>query len=106
MATKYHHFGVPTQKQSADETYLEGAKLFLTDPANHPYNVEFLRFEADSPMPEVIRTQPHAAFVVDDLDAALEGQNVVLEPFDANETTRVAFILDGDALIEVMVISE
>lgn len=106
MAAEYHHFGVPTQSESSGETYLEGGKLFLTDPADHPYRVEFLRFDADSSMPEVIRTQPHAAFVVDDLDAALEGQNVVLEPFDANETTRVAFILDGDALIELMVISE
>lgn len=106
MATEYHHFGVPTQKQSSNETYLEGAKVFLTDPENHPYRIEFLRFEAGSGMPEVIKTQPHAAFVVDDLDAAIEGQNVVLEPFDANETTRVAFIMDGDALIEVMVISE
>ena len=53
-------------------------------------------------MPQICRTQPHAAFMVDDLDAALEGQDVVVEPFDATETLRVAFIKDGDALIELM----
>jgi hypothetical protein len=102
MATEFHHFGVPTQRQSKGETYLEGGKLFLTDPEAHPYRVEFLRFDADSPMPEALSTQPHAAFMVDDLEAAIEGQEIVLEPFDATDTLRVAFIKDGDALIEVM----
>ena len=102
MANVFHHFGVPTQQKSDNERYLESAKLFLTDPENHPYRIEFLRFEPDSPMPEIIQTQPHAAFLVDDLDAAIEGRNVVLEPFNPRDTLRVAFIQDGDALIEVM----
>ena len=32
-----------------------------------PYRVEWMRFEAESPLPELIRTVPHVAFVVDDL---------------------------------------
>lgn len=101
MAT-FHHLGVPTTVQGADENYIEGAGVYVTDPETHPYRVEFLRFEADSPMPDELKNQPHAAFMVDDLDAALEGQKIVVEPFDATEELRVAFIMDGDALIEVM----
>jgi len=47
-------------------------------------------------------SHPHAAFIVPSLDAALEGQNVIVPPFDATDTLRCAFIKDGDAVIELM----
>ena len=99
---EFHHLGVPTSATYDNETYIEGAKVYATNPDAHPYRVEFLRFDADSPLPEAIRTRSHAAFIVGNLDAALEGQNVILPPFDATDTLRVAFIMDGDALIELM----
>jgi hypothetical protein len=99
---EFHHFGVPTNVQGSTETYLEEAKVYLTDPESNPYRIEFLRFEPDSPMPEVVKTKPHAAFVVDSIEDSLQGQNVVIPPFDATDTLRVAFLMDGDALIEVM----
>ena len=101
-SSKFHHFGVPTSVKSANETYVAGAKVYVSDPEKHPYRVEFLRFESDSPMPAVVQTRAHAAFLVDNLDAALAGQNVIIPPFDATEKLRCAFIQDGDAVIEVM----
>ena len=99
---KFHHFGVPTASQAENEIYIEGGKVYVTDPESHPYRVEFLRFDSDSEMPDLLKKHPHAAFVVDNLDAALEGENVLIPPFDATETIRVAFITDGDAVIELM----
>ena len=101
-AGKFHHFGVPTNAQQQNEIYIEGAGVNITDPTAHPYGVEFLRFDADSPMPDVVKTKCHAAFIVEDLKAALQGQNVIIEPFDATETLTCAFIMDGDAVIELM----
>ncbi|MEN8148802.1 MAG: hypothetical protein ABFS86_03200 [Planctomycetota bacterium] len=98
----FHHFGVPTSVERDGEIYIEAAGVRVTDPDAHPYRVEFLRFDPDSCMDEAIRTRSHAAFMVDDLAAALEGRDVLVEPFDATETLRVAFITDGDALIELM----
>jgi hypothetical protein len=98
----FHHFGVPVNVKQDNETYIEGAKVFITDPESHPYRVEFLRFEKDSPMHKDVINKPHAAFVVDDLKAAMEGKNVIIEPFDATETLRVAFINDNGAVIELM----
>ena len=100
---EFHHFGVPTKVKSEGESFLEGAKLYLTDPLKHPFRVEFLRFMDDSPMHELLKTKPHAAFVVPDMDAALKDQNVLIPPFDATDEFRCAFVIDGDALIEVMV---
>lgn len=101
MAT-FHHFGVPTDAKHENETYIEGAKVYITDAESHPYNVEFLRFEDDSPMPKAVKANPHAAFMVEDLNQALAGRDVLIEPFDATEELRVAFITDGDAVIELM----
>jgi len=101
-ACTFHHFGVPTTVQGNNENYIEGGKVHVTDPDSHPYRVEFLRFEPDSPLPEAIRTRPHAAFLVDNMEVALAGRNVILEPFDATDELRVAFIMDGDAVIEIM----
>lgn len=99
---EFHHFGVPTQDKHEDETYIESARVYITNPETHPFRVEFLRFEADSPMPQEVCAKPHAAFLVDCLEEALAGQTVVIEPFLATENLRCAFIKDGDAIIEVM----
>ena len=99
---QFHHFGVPTTEKQPEETYLEGAKVYITDPEKHPYRVEFLRFEEGTPMPAELCNGPHAAFLVDSLDAALVGQNVLIPPFDATDELRCAFITDGPALIELM----
>ena len=98
----FHHFGVPTQTKQDNETYLEGAKVFITDSESHPYKIEFLRFEEDSPMHKDIINNPHAAFMVPDIKAAMEGKNVIVEPFDATESLRVGFINDNGAVIELM----
>jgi len=99
---KYRHFGVPTSRQSANETYIAGAKVYITDPETHPYHIEFLRFEADSDFHELVRKNTHVAFEVEDLDAAIAGKNVIIHPFDATPTLRCAFITDHEAVIELI----
>ena len=101
-SSTYHHFGVPTSVKSPNETYLEGGKLFLTDPEKDPYRIEYLRFEADSPMPKELQTMPHLAMLVPDVEAAIKGEKVIMAPFDATEELRCAFIMRGDALIELV----
>ena len=98
----FHHYGVPTDAKHENEIYIEGAKVYITDAESHPYRVEFLRFEPGSPMHELVRTRPHAGFMVDSLDDALKGQNVIIPPFDATAELRVAFVTDGDAVLELM----
>ena len=100
--SSFHHFGVPTNTKQENETYLEGAKVYITDPEAHPYKVEFLRFEEGTPMHPDVVNNPHAAFMVDDIAAAMEGKKVIVEPFDATDTLKVAFINDGGAVIELM----
>jgi len=98
----FNHFGVPVKVKQDNETYFADLKVFATDPQNHPYKIEYLRFEEGSPMHKDIINNPHAAFMVDDLKAAIEGKNVIVEPFDVTENLQIAFINDQGAIIELM----
>ena len=99
---QFHHFGVPTSSKQENEIYLEGGGVYITDCNEHPYKVEYLRFDPDSGMPDDIKNSCHAAFMVDNLDQAMEDETVILEPFNATEELRVGFIKQGDAVIELM----
>ena len=104
-AGEYHHFGVPTSTQQENETHYGDLKCYGTNPDDHPYRVEFLRFEEDCPLPKEIQTMCHAAFVVDNIEEAIKGYKVIAEPFAVNENLKCAFVMDDQALIELMQIS-
>lgn len=98
----FDHIGVPTTEQLPDQMYVPATKVWVTDPAAHPQRLEYLRFEPDSPVTGAVRELPHIAFRVDDLEAAIQGEQVVLGPFQATENLRVVFILKDGAVWELM----
>ena len=99
---KFHHVGIPTTEKHDHEVYLEDAKLYVTDIDQSPYRVEWLRFEEGSPMPELLKTTSHVAFVVEDLEKALEGKEILMQPFTPMEGLTVAFIISDGAPVELM----
>jgi len=99
---EFSHVGIPTTTQRDGEIYLEDAKLHVTDFAQSPSLVEWLRFEDGSPMPEVLKKVAHVAFKVDDLEAAMAGQEVLIEPFAPMEGLMCGFIMDDGAPVELM----
>ena len=99
---EFHHIGIPTQQKRPNETYLEGAKLYVTPVEADPMKIEWLRFEAGSPMPQELQTKTHLAYKVDDLDAELKGQKILIEPFTPMPGVRVAFVLHEGVPVEFM----
>jgi hypothetical protein len=99
---QYHHTGVVTDQKQPGEVYVEATKVWVTNPEDHPYLIEFLRFEPDTPVEPPVSDHCHTAYSVDDLEAAIEGKNVVLGPFDALDGLRVVFIEENGAVIEYM----
>lgn len=98
----FHHMGLPTDDKQENEVYVEATKVWVTDPENHPYKVEFLRYEADSPVTGPLRDQPHIAYKTDDLQREMSGKKVLLGPFTALEGLDVVFVLEDDAVVEYM----
>jgi hypothetical protein len=67
-----------------------------------PYRIEWIRFEPHCDVPEVVRSVPHIAFAVDDLDEALKGREILIPPNEPSAGVRVAFILDDGAPVELL----
>jgi hypothetical protein len=99
---RFHHLGVPTSVPRPGEVYLAAFKVYVTGFESSPHGVEWMRFEPGSPIPELIRTVPHLAFVVDDLEAALAGKEVLTPPNSPSAGLRVAMIVHDGAPVELM----
>lgn len=99
---KFNHVGIPTTAEHVGEVYSEDMKLFLTDFTESENRIEWLRFDEDSPMPEELKKTAHIAYEVEDLEEAIKGKTVLMEPFNASETLKIAFIMDDEAPIELM----
>jgi hypothetical protein len=105
MIGKYDHFGVPSTTKQENEILYGDIKTYATSPDDHDFRVEFLRFEEGCPLPKELQTMCHTAFIVDDLEEAMKGYKVIMEPFNVTETLTCAFIMDDKALIELMQMS-
>jgi len=98
----YHHIGIPTTVARAGEVHLEQFKMHVIGFDTNPFGVEWIRFEPDSPIPELVQRVPHVAFVVDDLEAAIEGRDILIEPNSPSAGVTVAFIVDNGAPVEFL----
>ena len=99
---RFHHIGVPTEKIVEGARYSEASKLYITDPESNPYRIEWLRFETESPMPALLQQTPHLAFEVEDVEAAVDGKDVLVAPKTLPSGIRIAFILHEGVPIEFM----
>jgi hypothetical protein len=99
---KFHHMGLPTDDQQPCEVYVPETKVYVTDPLTHPYKVEYLRYEPDTPVVGPVRELPHIAFETDDLQRDIEGEDVILGPFNPYEGLTVVFICKDGAVFEFM----
>jgi hypothetical protein len=101
-AGQFDHVGLITTQKKQGERYVPATKVWVTDIAGHPYRVEWLRFEPDTPVKSPVRDNPHVAFRVASIAAAAKGMKVLIEPFDAG-IAKVGFYQAGDgAVVEFM----
>jgi hypothetical protein len=99
---RFHHLGIPTQTPRPGERYLPKLKMYVSGFEDSPYGIQWMRFDADAPHPEIVKTLPHIAFEVDDLATALEGKEILTPPNNPGEGIMVAMILDNDAPVELI----
>ena len=99
---KFHHVGIPTDTPREGEQYLENLKMYVSGFETSPYGIEWMRFEHDSPVSDLVRSVPHVAFEVDDLDAALKGKQLIGDVASPSEGVKVAMIVDNGAPIELL----
>ncbi len=99
---KFNHIGIPTQNTFEGEIDLPHLKMTVSDHENNPYGIQWQRYWEDAPYPELVKTVPHVAFVVDDLQKEIQGKNIIIQPNSPSDGLMVAFIEVNGAPIELM----
>lgn len=97
----FDHIGIPTKNPQEGEIYVEDAKIYYTDSTKTKMHIEYLRPEEGCPYPPIILEKPHVSYLVANLDEALKGEKILVEPFLPIPTRRLAFIDVEGALIEL-----
>jgi glyoxylase I family protein len=83
---QFDHVGIPTTESKPGMTFVPATRVWITEAHDHPYRVEWLRFEPDSPVTGPLHDQPHVGYrvaSVEQIAQLSQGMKVLLEPFDA-----------------------
>jgi len=99
---KYHHIGIPTDTPRPGERYLSEYGVYHAGFETSPYGIEWMRYEPDCPLPEIVKKVPHLAFEVDALASELEGKEILIPPNSPSPGVTVAFIVDDGAPVELL----
>lgn len=81
---------------------MEEYKFFCTDHEKNRYGIQWMRFEPGCTLPSIVQSVPHVAFEVEDLEQALLGYEVLIEPNSPSHGVRVAFALVEGAPVEFL----
>ncbi|RMF80179.1 MAG: hypothetical protein D6737_08940 [Chloroflexi bacterium] len=104
----FDHVGIPTDDKQPDEDWVESTRVWVTNPRNHKYRVEFLRFEPDTPCKWEVVNLPHVAYRVkaEDFPKLLEGVEILIEPFEVDENLTIAYVKKNGMPVEYMVFKD
>ena len=99
---KFNHIGIPVSGPFQGEIDLPHLKMTVSDHENNPYGIQWQRYWPEAPYPNLVKTIPHVAFVVEDLEAELQGKKIIIKPNSPSEGLTVAFIEVNGAPVELM----
>lgn len=102
MAATYMHVGIPVTNKKEGMTYNDDMKLWMSNPDDYDFKIEYLKFEEGGPFPEEMHHAPHVAYKVDDAEPYLaKADRVLFGPAEIGPGVRIAFIKMDDTIIEL-----
>jgi len=99
---RYHHVGIPTATPVEGMARLEHLRMACTDHESNPFGVQWMLYEVDCQVPQLVREVAHVAFEVDNLEEALAGKKVIIPPNSPSQGVVVAFIEEAGAPVELL----
>ena len=102
LGWRYHHLGIPHSDPCPGEKHIEALGIHICGFESSPFGIEWMRFDPDCEVPTIVRTVPHLAFTVDNLEEALAGRELLIAPNSPSPGVRVAFIVHEGAPVELL----
>ena len=104
----FDHVGIPTDEKQPSEDWVESTRVWVTNPREHKYNVEYLRFEPDTPCVWQVVNLPHVAYRVkpEDFPKLIEGRTILIEPFEVDDNVTIAYVEKDGMPVEYMVFKD
>ncbi len=102
ITIRYHHIGIPTNIPREGEIYIEALGIHFTDHESNQFGIQWMRYDADCTLPELVKSVAHVAFEVDDLDEAVRGRKVIIKRNSPSAGVAVAFIEVDGAPVELL----
>ncbi len=102
---QFDHVGIPTTEHKPDMTFVPATRVWITDAHRHPFRVEWLRYEPDSPVSGPLHDSPHVGFRVESVEQIAklsEGMTVLLAPFDAGFAVAGFYQTSDGASVELI----
>jgi hypothetical protein len=99
----FDHIGCTSAVKKDNSFWVENTRVWVTNPKDHPFMVEWLYYEPDSPCPDALKNNPHVAYRIKNLDEAAKGLKLLLGPMIVDEFVRVGFYQYKDgSVVELM----
>lgn len=99
---KFHHIGIPTNEIKENEKYLSEYKFYVSGFDKSEFGVEWMRFENESKVAEIIKKIPHIAFEVENIELAIKGKEIIGDIGSPSKGVRTAMIIENGAPIEFL----
>jgi len=99
---RFNHVGIPTTERFEGEIELPYLKMTVSDHQSNDFGIQWQRYWEGAPYPDLVKTVVHVAFEVDDLEQALAGHHVIIEPNSPSPGVTVAFIEVAGAPVELL----
>lgn len=103
MSAEYMHIGIPITNKKPGMVYNEAMKIWLSNPDDYDYKIEYLKFEEGTPFPEIMHKNTHIAYKVDNIQTYLnDADSIIFGPIESEPGTKLAFIIKDNTIIELL----
>jgi hypothetical protein len=102
VSYKYHHIGIPTRVKKKGMIHIEHLHIYATDHESNEFGIQWMLYEEECRIPELVRNSVHVAFEVDDLEKAIKGKKVIIKPNSPSPGVIVALIEEAGVPVEFL----
>ena len=87
----FDHIGILTEEKQKNENFIESSGVWVSNPGDNKFSVEWIRPDSDNLTDEVKRLMPHIAFKVKSIEEESRGLKEIMQPTVIGDFVRCAF---------------